>query len=263
MGFLSTCRFLLSVLALSACTVLSANPVAEKPSLLPVPQKITWNFERFCLAGKDPHSDPRIRMKLVARLEAVPANMDEAYRLVVTSDSVLIEATGDEGFFRAFATLDQLTGSDTQGDFMAGCEITDWPAFRIRGYMHDTGRSFIPVEELKREIRVLSGFKINTFHWHLTEDIAWRLASDVIPELTSAEVTLRDKEGYYTREEVADFVRYCNEHFVEVIPEIDMPGHSAAFTRATGYTMQSEEGKEIVRQLLAEACTLSAATSFT
>lgn len=256
MGFLSTCRFFLSVLALSACTVLSANPVAEKPSLLPVPQKITWNSERFYLNGEDILADPRIRKELVNSVDEVPLNMDEAYRLNVTSDSVLIEATGDEGFFRAFATLDQLTGSDAQGEFIAGCKVTDWPAFRIRGYMHDTGRSFIPVEELKREIRVLSGFKINTFHWHLTEDIAWRLASDVIPELTSAEVTLRDKEGYYSSEEVADFVRYCNEHFVEVIPEIDMPGHSAAFTRATGYTMQSEEGKEIVSQLLDEACKL-------
>ena len=65
------------------------------------------------------------------------------------------------------------------------CEITDWPAFRIRGYMHDIGRSYIPVDELKAEIAMLSRFKINTFHWHLTENQAWRLESKKYPQLNA------------------------------------------------------------------------------
>lgn len=251
----SSCHSLFSLLIFAAIS-LSAYPADEKPSLLPLPQNITWSSDRFYLEGDDVPGDPRIRRTTVPAIEGVPVNMDEAYRLVVTTDSVLIEATGDEAFFRAMATLDQLICRDASGKFMAGCAITDWPAFRIRGFMHDTGRSFIPIDELKREIRILSGFKINTFHWHLTEDIAWRLASDAVPGLTSEAVTMRDKNGYYTREEVIDFVEYCDEHFVEVIPEIDMPGHSAAFARATGYPMQSDEGKEIVRKLLSEACQL-------
>ncbi len=251
----SSYHYLISLILFAGIS-LAAYPADEKPSLLPLPQNITWSSERFYLDGDVMPGDPRIRRRTVSAIEKVPVNMDEAYRLVVTADSVLVEATGDEGYFRAMTTIDQLTGRDPRGKFIAGCTITDWPAFRIRGFMHDSGRSYIPIDELKREIRILSGFKINTFHWHLTEDIAWRLESDVVPELTSEAVALRDRNGYYTKEEVADFVEYCNSRFVEVIPEIDMPGHSAAFVRATGLTMQSEEGKAVVKQLLNEACLL-------
>lgn len=235
--------------------VLSAQSSGE-PSLLPLPKVIKWSEDKFRFQHENLFSDPRVRKVTLPFLENVPLNMDEAYRLVVNNDSILIYATGDEGFFRAASTIKQLRMTDHAGQYLAGCQITDWPAFRIRGFMHDCGRSFIPLEELKREIDLLSGFKINTFHWHLTEDIAWRLASDIIPQLTSAEVARRDKNNYYSKEEVADFVRYCNDHFIEVIPEIDMPGHSDAFTRAVGFGMQSEEGKKIVRQLLDEACRL-------
>lgn len=256
MSFPIAGRFLLSGLILFAGLCLTAYPAGEGPSLLPLPQRIILSSEKFYFTGEDQFIDPRIRKEIVSTIEEVPANMDEAYRIVVRSDSVIIKATADQGFFRAMSTLSQLTGIDNRGHYIRGCIITDWPAFRIRGFMHDTGRSFIPIEELKREVKILSRFKINTFHWHLTEDLAWRLESDIVSGLTSDFVTQRDKRGYYTKEEVAGFVRYCNEHFIEVIPEIDMPGHSAAFTRATGFTMQSEEGKEILRQLLSEACQL-------
>jgi N-acetyl-beta-hexosaminidase len=64
--------------------------------------------------------------------------------------------------------------------------ITDWPAFRIRGFMQDVGRSYLSLEELKREIAILSRFKINTFHWHLTENQAWRLESKIFPMLNDS-----------------------------------------------------------------------------
>ena len=233
-----------------------AVPVSEAPSMIPAPQIVRWTFEKFRVNPLGLSDDPRIRMVTVAAIEEARLNMEEAYRITVRTDSVLIFATGAEGFFRAASTLEQLRMTDQAGQYLAGCLITDWPAFRIRGFMHDCGRTYIPISELKREIKILSSFKINTFHWHLTEDLAWRLASEIFPELTSAAVSLRDKQGFYSKEEVRDFVSYCKAHFVEVIPEIDMPGHSAAFTRATGFTMQSAEGKKLVRQLLDEACTL-------
>jgi len=236
--------------------IIIAGPFSEKPSLIPAPQIVHWTFGKYRISSAGLSDDPGIRSIPVAAVEEARLNMDEAYRIIVRPDSVLIFATGAEGFFRADATLKQLAGHDSDGEFIHGCTITDWPAFRIRGFMHDCGRSFIPISELKREVEILSSFKINTFHWHLTEDLAWRLASDIMPVLTSPDVTLRDSHGYYTREEVKDFVRFCKDHFVEVIPEIDMPGHSAAFTRATGHTMQSEEGKKIVTELLREACRL-------
>jgi len=249
-------RLLLKEFLLAMIILPGMSYAAGEPVLLPRPQKVVLTADRFYYPVGDPCLDPRVRRITADSIAGVTMNMKEAYSLIVRSDSVLVTAADDEGFFRAEATMRQLADSDRKGSFMPGCIITDWPAFRVRGFMHDCGRSFIPVEELKREVEILSGFKINTFHWHLTEDIAWRLASDIYPELTAEAVALRDKGGYYSREEVKDFVAFCRAHFVEVIPEIDMPGHSAAFTRATGHTMQSDEGKRIVRQVLVEACQL-------
>lgn len=248
--------FHLILLILAAGAITCTGPVPEKPSLIPAPQIVSWNGEIYRISPAGLPDDPGIRKITVASIDEARLNMEEAYRITVRKDSVLIHATGEEGFFRADATLKQLTGSDAEGQFIQGCSIADWPAFRVRGFMHDCGRSYIPISELKREVEILSSFKINTFHWHLTDDIAWRLASGIVPELTAPETALRDKHGFYTKEEVKDFVRYCRRHFVNVIPEIDMPGHSGAFTRATGHTMQSEEGRKIVAGLLAEACTL-------
>ena len=231
-------------------------PAESQPALLPVPQKIGWTTDKFYFIGNDPLCDQRVKKVTVGAIDDARLNMEEAYMLVVRADSVLVQATGEVGFFRAKATLEQLMGSDNNGQFITGCSIIDWPAFRIRGFMHDCGRSFIPLDELKREIQILSRLKINTFHWHLTEDIAWRLASDIIPELTDGEVAHRDNQGFYSREEVRDFISFCDNHFIEVIPEIDMPGHSDSFTRATGYPMQSDRGKEILKLLLNEACEL-------
>jgi hypothetical protein len=134
------------------------------------------------------------------------------------------------------------------------CSIVDWPAFRIRGFMHDVGRGFIPIEELKKHIALLAQFKINVFHWHLTEDIGWRLESKVFPELVDSTNFERLPEKYYSMQEARDLVEFCQQHQVLLIPEIDMPGHSAAFTRALGHDMQSEEGMRLLKRLLDEIC---------
>lgn len=248
--------YLLTALILITAPAIKASPASGSPSLLPVPKILKWTSEKFRCSPEDPLNDSRVRWVTVSSIDGVPLNMEEAYRLVVCADSILVHATGEEGFFRAEATLRQLSGKDSSGHFLQGCCVTDWPAFRIRGFMHDCGRSFIPINELKREIEVLSAFKINTFHWHLTEDIAWRLQSEIVPGLTGEAVSQRDKQGFYTQAEIRDFVTFCQKHFVEVIPEIDMPGHSAAFTRATGHVMQSPEGRVIAAKLLHEACRL-------
>lgn len=228
---------------------------SAQPSLIPYPQKVTWSNERFILDGTEIDHDARVFLNIVDELPGVPVNENEAYCIKVTSDSVLITAITGEGFFRANSTLEQLIAGAGGVYYIPGCTISDYPAFSIRGFMHDAGRYFIPVSELKEQVGILSRFKINTFHWHLTEDIAWRLESDIFPALTDPSVTTRDT-GYYTREEVIDFLDFCKQHFVSVIPEIDMPGHSGAFTRATGMSVQSPEGKALTKKLLAEACEL-------
>ena len=100
---------------------------------------------------------------------------NEAYTLKVSADKILIEAVTNTGVIRAAQTLVQLAEGCEKGyEAIPAVKITDWPAFKLRGYMHDTGRSYIPVDELIKQIELLSRFKVNTFHWHLTENQAWR-----------------------------------------------------------------------------------------
>ncbi len=94
--------------------------------------------------------------------------------------------------------------------------------------MQDVGRGYISVEELKREIDILSRYKINVFHWHLTENQAWRLESKIFPVLNDSCNMTRMPGKFYTLEEVRDLVEFCKQRQVMLIPEIDMPGHSAA-----------------------------------
>ena len=120
--------------------------------------------------------------------------------------------------------------------------------------MQDVGRSYISMEELKREIEILSRFKINVFHWHLTENQAWRLESKIFPMLNDSVNTIRMPGKYYTLEEARELVDFCKKHQVLLIPEVDMPGHSAAFIRAFRHDMQSPEGMKILKLLLEEVC---------
>ena len=124
----------------------------------------------------------------------------------------------------------------------------------IRGFLQDVGRSYISIEELKKEIAILSRYKINVFHWHLTENQAYRLESKKYPQLNDPAITTRMPGKFYTHEEARDLVEFCRQHGMMLIPEIDVPGHSAAFDRAFGFSMQSEQGVPIVRDLLTEAC---------
>lgn len=200
------------------------------------------------------HSSSVIEVELVPSIEEARLNGAEAYRLSVSNKRIKIEAVTEQGVYWAMQTLRQLERKKGKRSSVAGCEIVDWPAFRIRGFMQDVGRSYISMEELKREIEILSRFKINVFHWHLTENQAWRLESKVFPMLNDSVNTIRMPGKYYTLEEARDLVDFCKKHQVLLIPEIDMPGHSAAFVRAFRHDMQSPEGMKILKLLLDEVC---------
>ena len=200
------------------------------------------------------HSSSVIEVELVPSIDEARLNRDEAYRLSVSNKRIKIEAVTEQGVYWAMQTLRQLEQKKGKRSSVAGCEIVDWPAFRIRGFMQDVGRSYISMEELKREIEILSRFKINVFHWHLTENQAWRLESKIFPMLNDSVNTIRMPGKYYTLEEARDLVDFCKKHQVLLIPEIDMPGHSAAFVRAFRHDMQSPEGMKILKLLLDEVC---------
>lgn len=200
------------------------------------------------------HSSSVIEVELVPSIEEARLNGAEAYRLSVSNKRIKIEAVTEQGVYWAMQTLRQLERKKGKRSSVAGCEIVDWPAFRIRGFMQDVGRSYISMEELKREIEILSRFKINVFHWHLTENQAWRLESKIFPMLNDSVNTIRMPGKYYTLEEARVLVDFCEKHQVLLIPEIDMPGHSAAFVRAFRHDMQSPEGMKILKLLLDEVC---------
>lgn len=197
------------------------------------------------------HYRTPLSIRLVDSLP-VPMGLDEAYRLKVQPTGIEVEATGELGAYRALQTLDQMLESSPRY-CLPGCEVLDWPAWRIRGLMHDVGRTFIPLHELKKQIALLARFKVNVFHWHLTENQAWRLESKLYPQLNSIAATERMPGQYYTLAEARELVEWCKAHRVLLIPEIDMPGHSAAFERAMGCSMQSNQGMTYLKELLREA----------
>jgi hypothetical protein len=244
--------------------------------LLPQPQRVEWHLEVYELAsvrlnqaqefpylnkwvqdvGLEISQDANMALTIihVDDIDQAEVNKDEAYRLIVGESEITIHAITGKGVFNALQTLRQLLFMEGNQQMVQSCSITDWPAFPIRGFMHDVGRGFIPFEELKDQIRLLSKFKINVFHWHLTEDIAWRLESKVFPQLTATDNFLRLPGKYYTIEQARELIEFCKEHNVLLIPEIDMPGHSMAFTRAMGHDMQSEEGMRLLKIVMDEIC---------
>ena len=237
-------RLLLFVLSIFWCMAgISAN---HPSSLLPLPQKYQFN-------GKKSSGELTVEEKYVSQIEGAKFQ-EEAYHLLITKKGILLEATTPKGMYWGRQTLEQLKTTKNKKTYLPQCDITDWPAFRIRGFMHDVGRSYIPVEELKREISLLSRYKINVFHWHLTENQAWRLESKRYPELNAPENMEREKGKFYTLEEARQLVEFCKQHQVLLIPEIDMPGHSAAFVRTFKTDMQSEKGTQILKDIIDEVC---------
>lgn len=250
---------------------------ADIPNLLPWPQQIDWTKQAF--SGKEislslegnteqmvtdwlqesnikvnPTAKCILRVKLTDNLPDAALNQHEAYKLEVSPREIIIEATTEQGVYWAIQTLRQLTEKKGNRSFIAGCKITDWPAFRIRGWMQDVGRSYISLEELKREIAILSRYKINVFHWHLTENQSWRMESKIFPMLNDSINTTRMPGKFYTQEEAKELVEFCKQHQVMLIPEFDMPGHSAAFVSTFRHDMQSPEGIKILKLLMEEVC---------
>ena len=176
---------------------------------------------------------------------------DEAYKLSVTPKKIEISAAKPAGLFYAFQTLKQLMPRNV----MAGVpdvSVTEWsvpavyiedePRFGWRGFMLDEGRHFYGKEEIKKILDVMAAYKMNRFHWHLTEDQGWRIEIKKYPKLTEVGAWRDSKVlgwgevkpdglrygGYYTRKDIKEIVEYAKERFIEIVPEVDIPGHSQA-----------------------------------
>jgi hexosaminidase len=167
---------------------------------------------------------------------------EEAYRLKISPETVVLEASGEKGLYHGFQTLRQLFLSAKEGgQIEIPCaEIEDCPRFPWRGFMLDTSRHFYTVEFIKKLIDTLSLHHINKFHWHLTDDQGWRLPVEAYPLLTeigsrrvdSRRVGRYTGGGFYTHADIREVVAWAAARQVEVIPEVDLPGHTSAVLAA-------------------------------
>lgn len=172
-------------------------------------------------------------------LEAPPsaAADSEAYDLFVMRDGIRIRGGSATGVIWGIQTLRQLLPgprSPVLGHpVVQALEIHDAPSFRWRGAMLDVGRHFYPVADVKRFIDLIARYKLNVFHWHLTEDQGWRIEIRKYPRLTEVGAWRTEPDGtthggFYTRRDVRDIVAYARRRGITVVPEIEMPGHASA-----------------------------------
>ena len=178
----------------------------------------------------------------------------EGYHLSVTPKTILIKANKPAGLFYGVQTLLQLFPPEIEDsvlvskvEWKAPCvEITDYPRFGWRGLMLDVSRHFFTKDEVKAYIDQMAKYKLNLLHWHLTDDEGWRIEIKSLPKLTEVGAWSvyrvgqfgtfaaptpdepRNNGGFYTQDDIKEVVQYAKERFVNILPEVDVPGHSMA-----------------------------------
>ena len=277
------------ILLLTAC--FKANKVPIVPNIIPVPNKqiktkgvfilnsdtkLTYDdslksvadfFKSYVENGSNIKINTSSKNSIHFKIDTSISN-NEGYQLKITSDKILISAKSQKGAFYAFQSLRQLlpvdfeksnTSNETQIAIQC-LEINDAPQFEYRGMHLDVGRHFFSVDFIKKYINLMSMLKMNTFHWHLTEDQGWRIEIKKYPKLQEI-AAFRNETlighysnqphqfdgkkygGFYTQKEIKEVVKYASERQITIIPEIEMPGHSQAAIAA--YPELGCTGKQI------------------
>jgi hexosaminidase len=258
-----------------------SSKTIQLPKLIPQPRQVVWHKEEFDLKKvtaivikedglmleaikiQNFLKKKQISIPIVSKapvkgniielvLDTINAEkyLKGGYGIQVTKTNIKITSASILGIYYGGITFFQLF----EKNIIPTCKITDWPAFSWRGFMIDVGRNYQSISQIKQQIDVMAAYKLNVFHFHLTEDIAWRLFSNLYPNLTDSQFMERNIGKYYTINEIRDLINYCKERNINFIPEIDMPGHSAAFKRAMGVDMQSDSGMQICKNILTELC---------
>lgn len=263
----------LAALLFSASVFAACAPVAEQTlSVTPVPMEVNWQRGSFrpdastslwieapeadrsilaeylqasplALKLADFQSGNQVVLKQTDALEGITS--PEGYVLSVNSDGVRIEALSGAGLFYGVQTLLQMAADAPEG--MTAVTVKDEPRFEYRGIMLDVSRHFRSKEFVKRQIDLLSYYKINRLHLHLTDAAGWRIEIKKYPRLTQfaawrsqavwkdwwngkreycEETDPRAQGGYYTQDDIRELVAYAQKHYVTIIPEIEMPSHS-------------------------------------
>ena len=169
---------------------------------------------------------------------------EEGYQLLIDANRVLVIGNTAAGVSYGVQTIRQLLPAGvetaegkTAGFALPGIEIKDAPRYSWRGFMLDESRHFFGAEQVKKTLDIMAFYKLNRFHWHLTDVNGWRLEIKQYPKLTTVggKGDWSDPEnegGFYTQEEVVDILDYARKRHILVVPEIDMPGHATAANRA-------------------------------
>jgi len=172
---------------------------------------------------------------------------NEGYSMKISSDGVFITAASANGIFYGVQTLKKMLPPLSSDKLIVPyAEIRDQPRFEWRGLMLDVGRHFYPVSYIKKLLDYMAMYKLNVFHWHLTEDQGWRIEIKKYPKLTGfaswRDETVLGKNtdrydgigygGFYTQEQIKEIIRYAENRYITVVPEIEMPGHSSAVLAA-------------------------------
>lgn len=227
-------RFVALLLAVPA--VLFAGALEE---LMPRPKEVvpaagSWRYHE---AGVS---------QMEATAEELAALGKEGYILTVSQTGA--RWAGHEG--NAKATLRQLEKL-SKGRLPCGT-IRDWPTLPWRGMLHDTGRNWQPIGLLKEQLCVMADYKLNLFQWHITDNHGWRLQSKRYPQLSRPE-NLDRTDRFYTQAEFKELIAYAKSLGITVLPELDVPGHTACFRRAFGLNRMDEpQVREIITNLFDE-----------
>ena len=210
--------------------------IAQSPEDLLTDDDLITALQTFVSDGIDfsasqtpPPSPAEINFARVA-VDELPT---EAYRLAVTENAIRIDASCSAGWYYGATTLSWLLHEAITGDRAVACQtIEDHPQFRWRGMHLDVCRHFFDVAFIKRFLDLMAMHKFNRFHWHLTEDQGWRIEIPSRPELQEISAwRIVDGEqygGYYTHDEIREVVEYARRRCIEIVPEIETPGHSLA-----------------------------------
>ena len=253
--------FCLAAFAFASC----AGGGCPATGIIPAPQQVTWGEGAFRMPARLLYTtdlDGQDKADLAAWMQRAadgffPASFVEAsdgdmpalellrtgdgapesYRLDVSRTKITLTAPDAAGLFYGLQSLAQLAGH--HGRRIPAVTIVDAPRFGYRGFMLDVSRHFRDKEFVERQLDLMARYKLNRFHWHLTDDQGWRIEIKKYPELTTVgsirKKTMIRKEwdnydntpygGYYTQDEIRDIVAYAADRAITVIPEIDLPGH--------------------------------------
>lgn len=236
-------------LLLTLCTVFSGQ--TKGLGLIPMPNSVRENVGKFnvgkevslCISSEVTDFNAQLldsifREGLGANVNRValcddadfhvilkPSLQREEYNLLVTPHGIRLEGGSNAGVYYGLMTFGQIVASESGSGKIACVEILDSPRYAYRALMIDPARQFLPIEEVMHFVDLMSRFKYNVLQLHLTDDQGWRIEIKSHPELTQS-------GAYYTQDELKTLVAYAAERNVEIVPEIDIPGHTAAFLYA-------------------------------